>query len=111
LVKEKRFLLTAITLFPISVLFTSSLFSMMISTRRFTQLADSDPYFIQQASVQEEKTDEEPAGEANRSQLCELITAGCPDPLSVLGLVLRWGEEPPTLPPSDVGAVRTDDRI
>jgi hypothetical protein len=62
----KRLLLTAIGLFFVFMLFTSTLFSMIIttSTQGFTQLVDDDShYFIQRASAQEEEIAGEEAAE------------------------------------------------
>jgi hypothetical protein len=62
LLNEKHFSFPAIGLFFVFMLFTSPLFSMIIttSTQGFSQLVDDDShYFIQRASAQEEEIAED----------------------------------------------------
>ena len=65
---KKHFLLTTIRLFVISILVTSSLFSILISTNGFIQFVnDDEPYYsTQEASAQEGMLDGEPAEAATK---------------------------------------------
>jgi hypothetical protein len=68
LLKEKRFLLTAVGVFAVFTLFTAPLFSMITFTQGFIQIVDSDPYYLlRQASAseagEEVTQEEEPTGE------------------------------------------------